>query len=113
MKKSLLLLFLALAALLAFLGQELAFGLEPIPAALNVPGSIVHRHPLLDLLLLRFILSSLLFVTPLAVLGVFLDVLNDSLNLFVRPSLTLLNLITLILNASNLSFTLSFLSFIL
>ena len=46
---SLLLLFLALAALLAFLGEELSLCLEPVPSALDVPRSVFHRHLLADL----------------------------------------------------------------
>ena len=47
--RSLLLLFLSFAAFLAFFSEELALCLEPDPASLDIPCSIVHRHLLSNL----------------------------------------------------------------
>lgn len=49
-----LLLFLALLASLSLLGQELSFGLEPVPLSLDIFGSEVHVHLFLDFSLFSF-----------------------------------------------------------
>ena len=100
--RSLLLLFLALAALLAFLGEEAALGLEPVPAALNVARSVVHGHLLADLLYLLILLDGLLLFALLAFCCVCLDLLHDLGDLLRRLHLLLFDLIALSLDTSPL-----------
>ena len=100
--RSLLLLLLALATLLAFLGKETALGLEPVPAALDVARSVVHGHLLADLLCLLILLDGLLLFALLAFCCVCLDLLHDLGDLLRRLYLLLFDLIALSLDTSPL-----------
>ena len=103
---------LALPALLA-LGEELAFGLEPDPAPLDVPCGVFHRHLLLDLGLLVGLFAILLLLALLALLGVHLDLLDDGLNLVVGLLLPLLNLVSFLLDSRDFAVLLRILVLVL
>ena len=106
---SLLLLLFALSTLLAFLSEEFTLCLEPNPTTLDVSGSIVHRHLLLDLSSFCLSLGIKLFFALLAFLCVDADLVVDFLDLLSCCSSLLLNLSTLFFDAVHLSFTLGFL----
>jgi len=99
---SLLLLLFTLSSLLALFGEEPALRLEPGPATLNVPRSVLHGHLLLDLSFLHPRISSLLFVTLLALLSVTFNLVHDGLNFLLRLALAVLDLVALVFNAGNL-----------
>ena len=109
---SLLLLFLAFTTLL-FLCKQSAVCLEPIPAPLNVPGSVVHSHLLFDLGLLLFFFDGSLFFALLALCSVGLDLLHDFCDLLACLSLLLFDLVAFVFDALNLGFALRFLLLIL
>ena len=102
---SLLLLFLALAALFTFLGEESAFGLEPLPSALDVPGGIVHGHLLFNLGLFCFLFGVLFFFAPLALFRVLIDEVKDLGNLHTSLFSLVLKSVTFILNTGNFGLT--------
>lgn len=113
MTLSLLLLFLAFAALLALFSEEFTLGLEPDPASLNVPSGVLHGHLLSDFGLLGSLVRVLLLFALLTLLRVRFDKLDDRLDLVVGPSLPFLDFVPLGLDTSNFCIFLRFLVFVL
>ena len=112
-ERSLLLLFLAFSAFLAFFGQEFAFCLEPLPACLDVTSGIVHGHLLADFGLLFVGFCGVDFVTLLAVLLVLLNLGREIAHLSQCQVLAIRDSLLLLVDASALSLTLRLLLLVL